>query len=504
MAQRLLSIVIQSDLLTAVLLSSGKPQEVLDSAIVVIGEKEPEEIIKELTTVLHCSDCTCRIAFGASFFFFRNLTLPFSDRKSINQILPFELEESIARSIDDMLFDTIINPGQDQEAEIIAAMIERSLLTRWHEAFLGEGIFPEKILLAGLPTIAQILENGQPPPAFIFISLRLEDATLFLISNKRLQLVRHLSFQPLGFEVASDTAFCVNEENGELTIHGMEHSAEAYQELAVTVRQTLAPFGLDMAPAKLPLYIEGSGIQAPSATSWIEAAFGAPCLVCGRGGLLPLPPGLPQKTTAHAAFLGSCLNLATAEENASLEFNFCREEFAPFDTMAKYRRMGQIASIALIVALISTLAYLIYDTSSLRKQRNSLVAEINGVFSETLPGTKKIVAPLQQLQVAINSAKISAGEGEGTTLPYTALHILREISTRIPTSLDVQLTRMVYEAKGLRLTGITDTFHTVDRMKKSLEQSTEITSVTISSANTNPKDNKVRFELKLDLGITDS
>ncbi|HIP83182.1 MAG TPA: hypothetical protein EYH19_06375, partial [Desulfocapsa sulfexigens] len=157
-------------------------------------------------------------------------------------------------------------------------------------------------------------------------------------------------------------------------------------------------------------------------------------------------------------------------------------------------------AITLIAALISSLAYLFYDNNVLTKKRDALVSDIHTVFKETLPGTKRIVDPRQQLQVAINTAKISSGKGEGTALPYPALHVLRVISTRISTSLDVKLTRMVYEAKGLRLIGITDTFNTVDNMKKSLEQAPEILFVTISSANMNPKDNKIRFELKLDLG----
>ncbi len=500
MIQRLLSIDIQSDLLTAVLLDGGKTQELIDSTVVVIAGKEPEEIVEELTNTIDCTDCRCYLAFGASFFLFRNLTLPFSDRKSINKILPFQLEESMAGSVDDMLVDTLIIPGIEKEVEIIAAMIQRSLLARWHAAFLDAGIIPEYIALSGLPTISQILENGQPPEEFIFLSLRIEDAALFLVSDGKLQLVRPLSFKALSFDLEQGTGFLFNEESGELKIQGMEHSAEAYQELAIAIRQTLLPLSLTTDIKNIPLYIEGSGGLAPSATTWIEEAFGAPCLICGRSGLLPLPSNLPEKTEAHAAFLTSCLSLGTPREKLQQEFNFCKEDFVPYDNMAKYRTLGKIFAIVLVTALISSLSFLIYSNGALRKKRDVLVSEIHTVFQETLPDTKRIVDPRQQLQVAINTTKVSSGEGEGTALPYTALHVLREISTRISASLDVQLTRMVYEAKGLRLIGITDTFNTVDSMKKNLEQSADISSVTISSANMNPKDNKIRFELKIDLG----
>ena len=146
------------------------------------------------------------------------------------------------------------------------------------------------------------------------------------------------------------------------------------------------------------------------------------------------------------------------------------------------------------------MGYLWYNTISLEKQQAALVTEIHDVFKEALPRVSRIVDPLQQLQVAVNQARLSSADSEGIALPHTVLHVLSEISTRIPTSIDIRLTRLVYETKGLRLMGITDTFNTVDTMKKSLEQSSDFTSVTISSANMNTKDNTIRFELKITFG----
>ncbi|MBU0946285.1 MAG: PilN domain-containing protein [Proteobacteria bacterium] len=497
MAHQILSIDLQQDLLTAAILDDEKTQELLASTVVVTGSRPPEEVIAELAAKLACADCRCFLSLGASFFSFRNLVLPFSDRKSINKILPFELEESTANSIDTMLIDFMLNSREGEETEVIAAMIERKLLSEWYTALRQAGISPEFITLSGLATLSSIRENGKPPEEFIFLDLRMENAALFLVSSDRLQLIR-----PLVFDAGRKAGFTFDEESGEIHIQRPEHGAEAFRELSLAIKQTLTPLSLATPMATLPIYIDGGAGLSQSATTWLDAAFNRPCLVCGRAGLLPLPSSLPAETDQHARLLTSCLSLAIQGGKAKNSFNFSKEEFAPHRGLSSYRVQQRLIAYPLIALLLLSLGYLWYNTNVLNKQQAALVAEIRAVFTETLPEVSRVVDPLQQLQVAINKSRLSSTEGEGTTLPYTVLHVLREISTRIPPSLDVRLTRLVYESKGLRLMGITDTFNTVDSLKKNLEQSPDFISVTISSANLNAKDSKIRFELKVECGGT--
>ncbi len=501
MSQSLLCIDLQSDLLTAVLFDDSKARQVLSSTVVVVGTREPVDVVAELAAAIDCSDCQSYLAMGASFFVFRNITLPFSDRRSIDKILPFELQENTIHTVDEMVLDTFVEPGAGEEVDIIAAMLSRSLLSQWHAAFQKVGVFPERITLSGQPSIARIFANGQPPEEFIFLELRVDDAALFFVSSGTLQLIRPLSFtiSESESEEESTAAFVFDQESGELSYQGGDSRGKSYEKLARTVKQTLAPLFPALDFSRIPLYVEGSGAMIPSARSWIEKAFATPCLACGHGGLLPLPLQLPEKTEQHAAFLTSCFSMGTQAEKSPQEFDFCKDGFAPRDHLAQYRLLAKGGALFLAIVLMASFAWLVYGNSTMKAERSALVADIRAVFQETLPDVKRIVDPRQQLQVAINGAKISSGENEGMGLPFTALHVLREISMQIPASLEVLLTRLVYDGKGLRLVGVTDNFNTVDAIKTSLEQSAEIQSVTISSTNQNPKDNSIRFELKVEL-----
>ncbi len=501
MASRILSIDLQSDLLTAVILKNDINKEIIASAAIIPAEKTMQELITELITELDCSDCRCVLSLGSSFFSFHNLSLPFQDHKAIDKILPFELEETTVAAIDTMLIDAIITPGSDEGSEVITAMIEHTILAELHNALQQAEIPPEIITLSGLPTIAEIQEAGQAPDEFIFLDLRLDDATLFFISNGKLQLVRPLPFTPLPFATGPMARLAVNAENRKLQVQGLEHSGESFRELALMVRQTLAPLPLQSSQDQIPVYIDGTVVSASGTSSWLEAstAFDKPCLICGRVGLLPQPMHLPEQTEEHINYLNACLSLGKQADKLHNSFNFCKGAFTFRNTLSEFRNKAKIVGGILLATLIISLGYLWYDTTALQNKRAVMISEINKVFSETLPDVKRIVAPVQQLQVAVNNIKNATGSAHSTTLPQPVLHVLQELSTRVPESMDIRLSRMVYEENGLRLMGITDSFNTVDSMKRTLEQAPIFAAVTISSTKQNPRDNRIRFELKIQI-----
>jgi len=498
MISHLLSIDLQSDILTAVLLENDVNKDIIASTILISADKTAEELITELTASIDCNNCRCVLSLGASFFSFRNLDFPFSDRKSIDKILPFELEEGTAASIGTMVIDAMVNPGTDGSSEVISAMVEQSLLADLHNALSQADIPPEIITLSGVPNIAELSETGQVPKEYIFLDLRLESACLFLISDGKLQLIRPLPLSPLpGFRAD----FSMKIENEELLIRGLEYTAETFSGLALSVKQTLAPFPLQTTQDTIPIYVDGTARFATKTKSQLEdiTAFNRPCLLCGQEiGVLPFPIQLPENTKKHAKYLCSSLSLGKQADNLQNSFNFCKGDFASHNNLGEYRQKAWIAGGVVLATLFFSLAYLLFSTVSLNKERTALTSDIHAVFTATLPNTKRIVAPVQQLQVAINEIKKSTTNGNDNALPLTILNTLREISTRIPESLNVRLVRMVYERSGLRLTGITDSFNTVNSMKKNLEQSSFFPAVTISSTKQNPKDNSIRFELKIE------
>ena len=82
--------------------------------------------------------------------------------------------------------------------------------------------------------------------------------------------------------------------------------------------------------------------------------------------------------------------------------------------------------------------------------------------------------------------------------PADGEHVLNDISERVPKNLEVQVDRMVGDGDGVQLRGTTDTFNTVDSIKKGLESSEIYRDVVIASANLDQSGKGVRFEIKMD------
>ena len=65
-------------------------------------------------------------------------------------------------------------------------------------------------------------------------------------------------------------------------------------------------------------------------------------------------------------------------------------------------------------------------------------------------------------------------------------------------SLDVGLTNAIFDMETVRLSGRTDTFNTVDKIKNDLESSDYFKTAIISSAKLDRTGSKVEFEIKLE------
>jgi general secretion pathway protein L len=83
----------------------------------------------------------------------------------------------------------------------------------------------------------------------------------------------------------------------------------------------------------------------------------------------------------------------------------------------------------------------------------------------------------------------------------SVLEILNDISERVPKDLEVQVDRMVVDQEGIQIRGTTDTFNTVDSIKKGLESSEMYRDVVIASANLDQSGKGVRFEIKMNRAL---
>jgi len=133
----------------------------------------------------------CRITLGAELFSFRNLDLPFTDKKKIEQVLPMELAEQTPVEIEALLLDYVVTKTLPKGTEILAAMIERAALAERLAVFRAAGMEPEFIGVSAMGLPQKLIDKGEKN--FILLDNDKYWATLFLVREGKVAAIRSLT-----------------------------------------------------------------------------------------------------------------------------------------------------------------------------------------------------------------------------------------------------------------------------------------------------------------------
>ncbi|KJR99130.1 MAG: hypothetical protein VR65_16980 [Desulfobulbaceae bacterium BRH_c16a] len=475
MADTLLYLDIHKDTIAAVVVDrSTKTSLVTGCGVVETAEQTfaaAIDRIKELTGFVSGS---CVVTCGAELFSFRNLSLPFTERKKIEQVLPFELEDRLPIEMKSMVVDFTAKEGS-HGSDIIAAMMNREYLADILAVLNSRGIDPDSIGISGLSTGLKIAEDGEAN--FVLIDIGTQWATVFIIIDRQIALIRSLGIP--------------------VNASGQNGTAETF---FLSVKQTLLASRLvDMNSPDFCVYLAGN------ADRWGEVAS--------------LPPRLDgveiRKYELHTRrsiqfqadtgmhyqpeIMDRVLVAALKGGARNRVFDFRKDEFKKRKSPREFRHLLVKIAAPLVFAAVALIGYGVYEYTHLLAQQEQLRSEIHGVFRETVPEISRIVNPVQQLQVINNQIGATYKPGGNERAGITIIDLLAELSSRIPASYQVKVVRLLADADTLRFKAITGNFNTVDNIQKELGKSPYFKNVVISSANQSSQNDEVTFELKLEL-----
>ena len=151
------------------------------------------------------------------------------------------------------------------------------------------------------------------------------------------------------------------------------------------------------------------------------------------------------------------------------------------------RRVAALAAVAVVLACLD-LGLARYD---LARRDVALVTAIERTAAEAMPGTR-LVAPRAQLEAAVGGAvRQRTRLGGGTTV----LEILREVSTRVPPSVSLDLDQLTIENERLDLRGHAASFDTVDVLRRALASAPFLSDVTADETRATVDGRGVEFRL---------
>jgi type IV pilus assembly protein PilM len=505
MPDKILGLDIGESSIKAVQVTGGlKGSHVTACARVAIApDKGLEDALRVLfEEVLPVDDGMCVISLPADRVSFRNLKMPFKDKKKISRTIAYELEPMLPFAVEGMTIDYLVMERLG-ESRILSASVQREALSELLAALSPHLIDPDVIDLGGVPTAVQVAKDGEEPSDTLLIDMGSKTSSIVLCTGHRVTLVR-------SFSVGGDTITKAIAESKKITLEEAEElkCGGIVNGLAETVQSVMGPFSRDIQntlhsfrhqtgegvkPEKV--FLTGGGALCPDMPAIVQESLGLPVELVDLAEKQGLDMAESASEVWNPFFMNTALALALRDAKSSESFNFRAGEFRKQKRYDQYK--GDIKRIAVYVGaiLFVLLASFFADYYVLEKRHDQLQQQIHSIFKETFPEVEKIVDPAHQMKVKVREAK------ESTFLPADALaqgmvlDVLQDIAVRIPENADVNVSTLIVDDDRVRLKGDTDNFNTVDVVKNALQKSSYFKDVSIGSAQQDRTGNRVRFEL---------
>jgi type II secretory pathway component PulL len=126
------------------------------------------------------------------------------------------------------------------------------------------------------------------------------------------------------------------------------------------------------------------------------------------------------------------------------------------------------------------------------------------ILQSTFPEIRRIVDPLHQMRTRIDQADRQARPMMRYRQSQPKTGLLHGIVQSIPPDINLTLTRMDFGEDRIVMQGSADNFDSVNRIRDNLEKWKPVRKATISSANVDPGQQRVRFQLTIEIRPDDA
>ncbi len=364
------------------------------------------------------------------------LTLPFTDTKRIEQVLPAEVEGVIPFDLSEVVWDWTVLGQSNGKSDVLVGVVRKAALREHLDLLAAAGIDPRVVTLAPLALAALgernlITPEGAPPMTAALLDAGPDGASLALLDSGRPVLARALATGNAQTWAAAAT--------------DPEARARLLSTLARDLKISLR--ARKMVPQKLLL--AGRLAALPDVAEWLAAEMQLPTEP------IALPNGGPEDALS--------LGLALRAQFPRGRINFRKGEFGFTKDLSHVRgkliRFGAAAAILLVFGLVLGIARL----SSLRSQAASYDDAVCNA-------TKRILGScVTDYRQAL--AQLSGGRSRAAGIPrVSAADVLAELVAHMPEGAMPLLDDVEVSTTAVRVRGTAENFGKVDEIVAALRR----------------------------------
>ena len=407
----------------------------------------------------------------------RLLTLPFTDRRKLQQTVPFALEEHLPFAVDDAAVAFARVGREGSSSLVIAAFARREALRRHLEMLAGAGLDPKVVTLSSL-ALAGLLARTSNGKGGSHLMLEIDESSTSLVLIDPAGIPR--AMRTIGHGLDLQTTPASTQEAGASAILG-------------AIRQTLlAHSSEDGAP---DLVLAGSATASPTVRDELSSALEVPIRDLSEFDCSALIHGA---ATQPARFAGCFAMLLGEAAVAPLELlNFRTGEFVYRGSSGGLGplRLTAALGVGLVAAAVLHLALAMALSGRQLHLLNRAITEVTApALNGSNPATARVELQAKLSEMNKRLRLLGGNLGHGSPLD-----VMLQVARAIPVNVPLQATALQIDETGVKIEGSVDSFATVDHIKRSLERDGALGAIQVEHAGAGTDSSKVEFRLNAQL-----
>lgn len=413
-------------------------------------------------------------------FYFRHISLPFTSRSKIRQVLPLELKTRFPKELGPVVTDFFRYElkTQDSAPLVFSGSIEEEILKSYHASLTAAGLKPVAITPGPLAMVASFLKQNKERKNFIFLDMDGCQMALILVAQANIMQVRTLAGNaepPLAAQTIRQMLLGFWQRFGVTDTFHIYISGDFDESAQKGMHKSLADI------VKFQSDVTGQDMSEPEQ----QEPLAGPAIV-----------DLSQSLARNLA-----QNLALISPDIGM-LNMCQGKYGADSFIRAYAGYITSCSALALLAFILLMVNIHMDISRLEKQIDQQNQAMTAIYKKTFPD-KQIgnIDPLLLMQASVGElTRGGSANADAETLGHVqAGNILLELSLCIPATVDIQVDRLMLDKERMILSGSADNYNTIDQVKGFIEKSLFFKRVTIGSAVAGKGGNRVDFKFIIEL-----
>lgn len=426
----------------------------------------------------------------------RLITLPFGNRRKIDQTINFEIEDFIPFELDEVVYDYHANIIDKNFSEVLVTYANKGEFVKMLTLLNNSGVDPRIICIEGAEFI-NLMHFGLVPPetSYAIIDIGHTKTNVTIGKGKRLILTRSISVAGKTINAAIseklsvpiDEAARLKVEAGHITeeenpdadniTKGINESIKSViDDLLIHIRQTFFSYKDEEGEAVSGVYLCGGTSRLPGLDQYISYKLrqNVTFLDCTDFHFSRI-----DKTEVHPGLIAQALSLALrgVAIGGGSGINLRTGEFVYRGSVKKLSGGMRQAGVAISLVFFLGIVYFGVQYCALKKKTETISTDITTIISRALPNIDKKMIRSPEAGIAMLQGRKSEIIEEITKLDEAlgipALDILKEITVSLPgrDDITININKLTLNGDRVKIQGMTSSFEQVDIIEDSIEKS---------------------------------